>query len=325
MQIKRVRVWSAAKVCGVLGALVGVLGAGLAGLLSVISGQFYRGIGVEGSPSLGTRVGLVMAFPIAYAVLIWWLSTGCILYLDGLPKRTFPVSLAALSVLASAALGGLALTAHEATPRGAFVAFTCAIVVWAWMELSFLTGILTGPRRVGCLEHCGGAEHARHAIEAVLYHELAIVAGATAIVFTTWRAPNHVGLLTFVVLWVMRTSAKLNLFLGVRNLGEAFLPEHLAYLASFLRRRRMNALFPFSVTLGSIAVVAFAQRAAAPDAGAFEVAGCSLLASLLALAVLEHWFMVLPLPVAALWSGFKARGADKALIFPAPTIDRRVT
>lgn len=69
MQIKRVRVWSAAKVCGVLGALVGVLGAGLAGLVSVISGQFYRGIGAEGSLSLGTRVGLVMAFPIVYAVL----------------------------------------------------------------------------------------------------------------------------------------------------------------------------------------------------------------------------------------------------------------
>ena len=30
----------------------------------------------------------------------------------------------------------------------------------------------------------------------------------------------------------MRTSAKLNLFLGVRNLSEEFLPPHLAYLAA---------------------------------------------------------------------------------------------
>jgi len=41
--------------------------------------------------------------------------------------------------------------------------------------------------------------------------------------------------------------------------------------------------------------------------------------------VLEHWFMVLPLPVAALWPGFKARETEKTLVFPASTIDRRGT
>jgi hypothetical protein len=69
MQIKRVRVWSAAKVCGVLGAFVGVLVAGVAGLVSVISGDFYRGLNSSGALSLGTRVGLVMAFPFVYAGL----------------------------------------------------------------------------------------------------------------------------------------------------------------------------------------------------------------------------------------------------------------
>ncbi|MBS0393403.1 MAG: DUF3623 family protein, partial [Proteobacteria bacterium] len=66
------------------------------------------------------QVGL----PVLYVVLLWWFGTGCILYLDGLPRRTFPVSLAVTTVLSGAALVGLAHTAAMTTPVGAFVAFT---------------------------------------------------------------------------------------------------------------------------------------------------------------------------------------------------------
>ncbi len=37
------------------------------------------------------------------------------------------------------------------------------------------------------------------------------------------------------MLWAMRQSAKLNLFLGVRNLSDELLPPHLRYLADVLR------------------------------------------------------------------------------------------
>ena len=84
-------------------------------------------------------------------------------------------------------------------------------------------------------------------MRAILWHELGIVVVGVAIVLVTWGQPNQVATQTFLVLWVMRTSAKLNLFLGVRNLSEEFLPPHLAYLQSFFRRRPMNALLPFSV------------------------------------------------------------------------------
>ena len=40
------------------------------------------------------------------------------------------------------------------------------------------------------------------------------------------------------------------MFLGVPNLTEEFLPEHLHYLKSFLSRKPMNLLFPVSVTAG---------------------------------------------------------------------------
>jgi hypothetical protein len=104
-----------------------------------------------------------------------------------------------------------------------------------------------------------------------------------------------------MVLAAMRLSAKLNVFLGVRNLAESFLPDHLSHLRSFFRRRRANALFPFSVAGSTLACALLLGEATAAGADAFRAVGFTLLGTLMALAVLEHWFMVLPLPFEALW------------------------
>jgi len=100
----------------------------------------------------------------------------------------------------------------------------------------------------------------------------------------------------------MRTSAKLNPFLGVRNTGEEFLPPHLAYLASFFRRRPMNWLMPFSIAIPAAIAGALIAPAFAAGASAFDVAGRLLAGSLLILAIAEHAFLVLPLPATALWN-----------------------
>jgi G3E family GTPase len=63
----------------------------------------------------------------------------------------------------------------------------------------------------------------------------------------------------------------------------------------------MNLLFPFSVTISSVICVVMWERAAAPGASAFTQAGGTFIATMMALAILEHWFLVLPLPAAALW------------------------
>jgi putative photosynthetic complex assembly protein 2 len=99
----------------------------------------------------------------------------------------------------------------------------------------------------------------------------------------------------------MRLSAKLNLFLGVRNFGEALLPDHLRYLETYFARRRMNALLPFSALAGIGACVGLVASAAAPGSDVATATGHTLLASLIALGVLEHAFMVLPVPPEALY------------------------
>ncbi|MBC7941706.1 MAG: DUF3623 domain-containing protein, partial [Chitinophagaceae bacterium] len=190
-----------------------------------------------------------------FAVFIWWFSTGLVLLLDGLPRTTFRWSLLLSSALTVAALFGLVHTAQQTSLAGAYCAFSCALLVWGWHELTFLTGFITGPRRHALPAGVTGWPRFVASVQAILWHELAILAMGLLIVALTWDAPNQVGTATFVLLWVMRISAKLNLFLGVRNLSEDFLPPHLAYMGSFFRRRRMNLLLPWSVLGGSAAFV----------------------------------------------------------------------
>ena len=121
------------------------------------------------------------------------------------------------------------------------------------------------------------------------------------IVALTWQQPNQVGTGTFLVLWLLRTSAKLNLFWGVRNLSEQFLPTHLAYLESFFRRRAMNAFWPVSVAAACAALAWLVARALDPATTAPQAVGLTLVSTLLAMAIVEHLMLVLPLDTTALW------------------------
>ncbi|WP_153114702.1 putative photosynthetic complex assembly protein PuhE [Rhodocyclus tenuis] len=239
--------------------------------------------------------------PAAFAAFVWWSSTGAILFLDGLPRRTFPWSMAGASLLLVFALVGLDASSRETTVTAAYQAFFCAVIVWGWLEMSFLMGFIIGPRRSLSHPPTEGFQRFRNATEAIAYHEFALVIAAAIVVFLTWEAPNLVGTQTFAVLWLMRFSAKLNLFLGVPNLSAELLPEHLSHLRQYLTRRPMNLLFPVSVSAAS--VVATLLVAATFDAtpGSFEATGLALVSTLLVLAILEHWFMVVPLNGAKLW------------------------
>jgi putative photosynthetic complex assembly protein 2 len=240
------------------------------------------------------------AVPGAYAVMVWWFTTGVILFLDGLPRTTFRWSMGTATLLLPVAGYLVYSGGNDLNVAGAYTAFTCAILIWGWLEMSFLMGFITGPRTHACLERCSGWRHFLHASQAIIYNEIATLAGAALIGLATWQAPNRVALWTYLILWTMRLSAKLNLFFGVPNLGDKFLPPHLQYLKGFFRKRSMNFLFPLSVTASTVGVWILFQRYLAAD-DAFNATGYALIVSLLALAVLEHWFMVLPLPSEKMW------------------------
>lgn len=241
------------------------------------------------------------ALPALYAVLVWWFSTGLILLLDHSPRTTHAASMVAGTAVLALALWAIGASAGDASAGGAYTAFTAALLVWGWQEMSYYMGFVSGPRTLGCPPGARGFARFRAAAATSLWHEAAIVAGGLAILALTWRQPNLFALWTYLVLWGMNLSARLNLFLGVRNLNAEFLPEHLAYLGSYLRVRAMNPLFPVSVMAAGLATGALVLAALGEGLTAHEVAGLSILATLMALATLEHGFLMLPLPSAALW------------------------
>ncbi len=240
--------------------------------------------------------------PIAVAALIWWFSTGIILYADRLPKATYKWTLGAASLMTLAALAGLVAVRDETTVAAAYWGFGCGLMVWAWHEMTFLMGIITGPRKTPCPANASWIERLGYATGTLIHHEIAIALTAAGLAALLWGHENQVGLWTFLVLWVMRLSAKFNIFLGVPNVTEEFLPDHMAFLKTYFTRKPMNPLFPVSVSAATIVTVLWVMTALAPDTGAFERTGLMLIAAMLALAVLEHWFLVLPLPDGQLWS-----------------------
>jgi putative photosynthetic complex assembly protein 2 len=246
-----------------------------------------------------------------YTIFVWWFSTGIILFLNGLPRHTFKWTMSAATIILVAALSALQLTSHVSEIWAAYCAFSCAVLVWAWQEIGFLLGFVTGSRKTDCPEDARGWRKFGLAAETILYHELALVVLGAMVWLVSREGVNQVGFWTYLVLWTMRQSAKLNVYFGVRNLSEGFLPHHLKYLQTYFRRRSMNAFLPVSLIVSLAIAIPIWQSVASAPAGSFSAVSLTLIGTLLSLAILEHLFLVLPVPLEGLWRwGLRSRSAQ---------------
>jgi putative photosynthetic complex assembly protein 2 len=251
---------------------------------------------------------------ILFALFVWWFSTGALIYLNFRPQHTFKWSLTGATGILLAAIYTLFVTAADTSLAGTYMAFTATLLIWAWLEITFYMGLVTGPRKTSCAPGCKGVRHFGHALLASLWHELAIVTCGLLVWAASHKAPNDIALWTFVTLWWMHESARLNVFLGVPNLSEHILPPHLAYLKSFFRHRPMNLLFPVSITVSTAALAMIIDAIAKAPADSPALHGLLLVGTLLGLAILEHWFLVLPFDASQLWNWSldKTRGGPAA-------------
>lgn len=237
--------------------------------------------------------------PVLAALLLWWAGTGIVILLDRVPRSKAPWTFAFATLFTVFASVCIARTADDNSIASVYAGFSCAVVLWGWHELTFLSGWITGPRRTAATPNAAPMRRFIEAVQVLLWHELALLGTAIALWVFAGQGSNPVAAWTFTLLYVMRVSSKLNLYLGVRNLALDFLPPHLVYLGSYFRQRRFNALMPFSLVLGA-AVLAWLLLVAADSVGGTRTAQI-LLASMLALAIIEHLMMVLPLQPSALW------------------------
>ncbi|MBT8413314.1 MAG: DUF3623 domain-containing protein [Boseongicola sp.] len=234
------------------------------------------------------------------ALFLWWFSTGAILWVvrkadgDG-PDGHIWASLLSVPVL-FAGVVGLNVSLELTGPSGAYVGFLAALAIWGWIEQAFLSGLVTGPNRADCPKNAEGWTRFIHAVGTIAYHEGLLLVALGTIWFVSIDSGNQITFWTFAVLFFARVSAKLNLFFGVPHINTEFIPKPLAHLPSYFRIRKINWVFPFSVSGLTFAVACWLERLYATGDVAF-----AFLAAITALALLEHWLMVLPLPDAKLW------------------------
>lgn len=239
------------------------------------------------------------------AAFVWWFSTGLILLAvrrveaGGVMARRRLVVWALPIFLAGCY--GLWQSSMALSTGAIYGSFLAAIAIWGWLELAFLAGVVTGPVQQACPPEAPWWERFLRAWGTIAYAETALVATTLAVVLVTYHAPNTFGMWTFLILFFARISAKLNLYFGVPKINLEFLPKHLSHLESHFRIGAASRFFPVAVTLLTLALGCWLERAVGASAASPERLGFVLLASLTGLALIEHWLMVLPINDAKLW------------------------
>ena len=255
------------------------------------------------------------------ALFVWWFSTGSILMAvkhADLRGRAACLRLTVMAVpLAGAGLYGLWWSAQDPSIFGVYVAFMSALALWGWIELAFLTGVVTGPNTYELPPHVSEGERFIRAWGTVAYHEIVLTTALIGLAYLTFNALNSFGFLTFAVLYFARISAKLNLYLGVPKIQIDFLPDALRHVPSHFRVRPMTWFFPISITALSFAIACWLERLYAVDLPG-EITGFTLLTALSVLALFEHWMMVLPIPDERLWR-WMLPDTSQPLTTPKPT------
>jgi putative photosynthetic complex assembly protein 2 len=254
--------------------------------------------------------------PALIALVSWWFGTGIILLLVRLPKAWFSIARAGWTLLSIPALFLCVQSMQDNTNANAYLGFISTIVIWGWHELSFLTGWICGPRKTALDHNLSLGQRFKQSVEVIWYHELALFLNFLLLIALQIGNPNHTALCTFALLWLMRLSSKFNLFFGVPQVGEQYLPTQLAYLGSYFRKKPVGVFF--YCTLG-VSILSWLGLLWQAHAGQVAITSqWVLLASLLGLAILEHVLMMMPYSLERVWNW-----ALKPNITTAPSLECR--
>ena len=238
------------------------------------------------------------------AVLIsaftWWFATGAVLWLGRLDTEWHGVASLSLAVPAGLAVLLVVALRDEVTVIAIVAGFMSAIAIWAWHEATFLFGQVLGPRREPCPADATARQRFGLAFRALRDHEFALAATLLLLVAATWGAGNTVAAQTFAALWFCRLAAKLCIFEGVPAMSHDLMPERLRHLKSYFGNARPGAAFALAIAGMGTSFGILATHALAAE-GAVDLVGPTLLATLVALAIAEHAFMVLPVRDERLW------------------------
>ena len=251
--------------------------------------------------------------PFIVTVAIWFMATGLIAWADSRERSTFRRSLIWGGVAGIAGLIAILIASQSVSAPAVYASFVGALLVWGWHEIGFLTGATAGPRREPCPPNARGFERFTQASATVMHHEFVLALTALMLISLSWNAANQVGATVFVLLFGLRLSSKINLFIGVPNSTTEMLPAHLGYLKSYFGRNRMTIWLAASIAAILALTAWFGSLAIAAASGSPEMIGASLMTALCLLGAIEHLFLALPFRDGMLW-GWAFSGARRSKV-----------
>ena len=233
----------------------------------------------------------------------WWLGTGLVFAVAyaGRGVRSIVFGLATVAMLP--VLAGLRALSVRTDSMGVVLALLAGFALWAWVELSFYTGFVTGPGRRPPPAGAGFGVRLRHAFMACLWHELAVIVLLGVIAWLS-PGPNRWALAQFGVFWGLHEVARLNVLAGVPHPFRELLPRHLASLQCYMEPRAAGPLLPATIAGLALATIAAGALAFVGDAGAGARIGWTSVTVLLGIGVVEHAVLLFPVPLARIWRWF---------------------
>ena len=232
---------------------------------------------------------------------LWWLFTG--LALISAHQRP-PIKNLLFGLSTIVAIGCIASVPYiSADPSlvAVLFGFLFALLIWAWLELMFLMGIVTGPNKSLATQGRGVGQKFKRALATMIYHEVVVISVIGLTFFLGGEQPtNPIIFYVLLVLWIMRCSTKLNLFFGVRHFNHGWLPKSHKHVASYVSVGKNSALMTPSSSLAAIFAALLFSRAFATDDTSVALS-LFLLAWVAALAAVEHVFLMYRVGEEALW------------------------
>ena len=249
------------------------------------------------------------------AIFAWWFLTGILLFIVKKVDQVNPKAHKIVAIsLSPILLFGCAIywtSLSKSNLEAIYWSFFGSLSIWAWFELAFLLGLMNGPNKEYYKKSSSKKDRFYQAWSAIAYSELILFTSLLVMTFLSFGAENKVGLWTYGILYCARVCAKLNLFLGVPNINSDFLPIPVKHLSSYFKVGNTSWFFPISITLISFCLFFWVDRICAPGINNTAVVGYTLLASLTALALVEHWFMVVSVKDAELWRWMLPKAANQ--------------
>ena len=244
---------------------------------------------------------------LAVAVVLWWLMTGLALMSVHQPRALKQPIFLLATIFATAAVWGVEANAASHTTAATVVGFAMGLLIWAWLELSYLMGYITGPVKRPATASMSVLERFYNALGTTIYHECLVVGIVGIVCVLGAGLPNPTIQNTLAVLWLMRWSTKLNLFFGVRHFNSDWLPDNMRYITSYLRAGKNSWFIVFSTTFAAYCtylLFSYGQIAVHPA----TALSLFLIAWLAVLAVLGHCFLMVPMGETILWRWAEVNG-----------------